>query len=95
MTATKRLMSQKLRTMIATIKKKQEAKNSASIIEYIRPDHYWFDKLIISSQGKIIYRIRTSNDGYLKERIPNDIKILEATLWVLLALLLLQQHYEC
>ena len=34
MTATKRLMSQKLSTMIQTMKKKQDTKNSESIIWY-------------------------------------------------------------
>ena len=38
-TATKRLMSQKFSTTMQIIKKKQETKNSASIIEYIRGDH--------------------------------------------------------
>ena len=40
MTATNRLISQKLRTIMATIKKKHEIKNSASIIWYMSPDHY-------------------------------------------------------
>lgn len=39
MTATNKLMSQKLRTMTAMIKKKHEIKNSASIIEYINGVH--------------------------------------------------------
>jgi hypothetical protein len=39
MTATNRLISQKLRTIMATMKKKHEMKNSASIMEYIRGDH--------------------------------------------------------
>lgn len=47
MTATKRLMSQKLRTMTQIMKKKQEIKNSESIMEYMRGDHY----LTISSCG--------------------------------------------
>ena len=38
-TATKRLMSQKLRTITQTMKKKHETKYSASIIEYISGDH--------------------------------------------------------
>ena len=38
-TATKRLMSQKLSTTMQTMKKKHETKNSESIIEYIIGDH--------------------------------------------------------
>jgi hypothetical protein len=38
-TATKRLMSQKFSTTIQIIKKTEDMKNSASIIEYIRGDH--------------------------------------------------------
>jgi len=38
-TATNKLISQKLRTMTQMMKKKQETKNSASIIEYMRGDH--------------------------------------------------------
>jgi hypothetical protein len=40
MTATNRLMSQKLRTMTQMMKNKAETKNSASMIEYIKGDHY-------------------------------------------------------
>jgi hypothetical protein len=39
-TATNRLMSQKLRTTTHMMKKKQEIKNSESIMEYISGDHY-------------------------------------------------------
>lgn len=39
MTATKRLISQKLRTIMQTMKKKQETKNSESIMSYIIGDH--------------------------------------------------------
>jgi hypothetical protein len=39
-TATKRLISQKFRTIMAIIKKKHETKNSASIIEYINGVHW-------------------------------------------------------
>jgi hypothetical protein len=39
-TATNRLMSQKLSTTIQTMKKKQQMKNSESITEYINDDHY-------------------------------------------------------
>ena len=39
MTATNRLMSQKLRTMTHIMKNKHDMKNSESIIEYIRGDH--------------------------------------------------------
>jgi UTP-glucose-1-phosphate uridylyltransferase len=39
-TATNRLMSQKLSTMIQMMKKKQQMKNSESITEYINDDHY-------------------------------------------------------
>ena len=38
-TATNKLMSQKLSTMTQMMKKAQEMKNSASIMEYIRDDH--------------------------------------------------------
>ena len=38
-TATKRLISQKLSTMMARMKKKQDTQNSASTIEYINGDH--------------------------------------------------------
>lgn len=40
MTATKRLMSQKLSTMMHTMKKKQDTKNSESIMLYIKVDHW-------------------------------------------------------
>lgn len=40
MTATKRLISQKFRTIRHTIKKKQDTKNSASIMLYIMGDHF-------------------------------------------------------
>ena len=39
MTATNRLMSQKLRTRMQMMKKKQDTKNSASIIAYMTGDH--------------------------------------------------------
>jgi hypothetical protein len=39
-TATKRLINQKLSTMMQTMKKIQETKNSASIIEYMIGDHW-------------------------------------------------------
>jgi len=38
-TATNRLMSQKFSTTIQIIKKKEDMKNSASIMEYISDDH--------------------------------------------------------
>ena len=43
MTATNRLMSQKFRTMIHTMKKKQETKYSESIIWYMSGDHCKID----------------------------------------------------
>ena len=39
-TATNRLISQKFNTIISTIKKKHDTKNSASIISYIIGAHY-------------------------------------------------------
>jgi hypothetical protein len=39
MTATNRLMSQKFNTMMHTMKKKHEIKNSESIMSYIKGDH--------------------------------------------------------
>ena len=39
MTATKRLMSQKFKTMMHTMKKKHDTKNSESIMLYIKVDH--------------------------------------------------------
>jgi hypothetical protein len=38
-TATNKLMSQMFRTMMQTMKKTQDTKNSASMIEYIIEDH--------------------------------------------------------
>jgi hypothetical protein len=40
MTATNRLISQKLRTMRQMMKKKQDMKNSESITAYINVDHW-------------------------------------------------------
>lgn len=39
-TATNKLISQKLSTTIQTMKKKEDTKNSESITEYINCDHY-------------------------------------------------------
>ena len=39
-TATKRLISQKFKTIMAIMKKKHDTKNSASIIEYINGVHW-------------------------------------------------------
>jgi tellurite resistance protein len=39
-TATNKLMSQKLSTTMQVMKKKQDMKNSESITEYINDDHY-------------------------------------------------------
>lgn len=55
-TATNKLMSQKLSTTRQTMKKKQDMKNSESITEYINVDHYHRN---VSNQGLMIKKSLT------------------------------------
>lgn len=54
MTATNKLISQKFKTTIQAMKKKQETKNSASIIEYISGDHFVKETISIYSKQFIV-----------------------------------------
>ena len=83
MTATNRLISQKLRTIMATIKKKHEIKNSASIIWYMSPDHY-DSKVSFDLRAKSLktYPIRRCNDNNLQCGVIDSIKTLEVILGI-------------
>jgi hypothetical protein len=87
MTATKRLISQKLRTTMQTMKKQHETKNSASIIAYIMGDH-WMG--IVSSANsksgqwfKITHAISRRDDDHLERSEVYCIEALHVTVRVL------------
>lgn len=58
-TATNKLISQKLSTTRQTMKKKQDMKNSESITEYINVDHYHRGTRDISDQGSMMKKSLT------------------------------------
>lgn len=79
-TATKRLMSQKLSTMRQTMKKKQDTKNSESIIWYMMGDHcisirkceYAYTQLC--KKDTLTHSIGRRDNNHLQRRHENRVK---------------------
>jgi hypothetical protein len=84
MTATKRLISQKLRTIIQTMKKQQETKNSASIIEYMSGDHWREGNQFTGSEvaAGMTYAISRRNNNHLQRGVVYCIETFHVVKWV-------------
>ena len=67
-TATNRLISQKFNTIISTIKKKHDTKNSASIISYIIGAHYHIPHVQLFRRKKNIYKNTKWGRGNWKKK---------------------------
>ena len=67
-TATNRLISQKFNTIISTIKKKHDTKNSASIISYIIGAHYHIPHVQLFRRKKNIYKKYQMGERKLGEK---------------------------
>ena len=86
MTATKRLINQKLSTTMQTMKKQHETKNSASIMEYISGDHLGGKSVSVSEFGgenEISHPVCGRYDYHLKRSVIYRIETLHIPIWIL------------